>query len=47
MCLGGHNSHPGTLRERSYSVMQLDGNIFYGDVVLNSFKMVYSDEDSI
>ena len=30
-----------------YSVMQSDGNSFCGDVVLNSFNMVYSDEDSI
>ena len=27
--------------------MQSDGNSFYGDVVLDSFNMVYSDEDSI
>ena len=30
-----------------YSVMQSDGNSFYGDVVLDSFNMVYIDEDSI
>ena len=24
-----------------------DGDSFYGDVVLDSFNMVYSDEDSI
>ena len=28
-------------------MMQSDGNSFYGDVVLDSFNMVYSDEDSI
>jgi len=27
--------------------MQSDGNSFYGDVVLDSFNMVYIDEDSI
>ena len=31
----------------SYSVMQSDGNSFSGDVVLNSFNIVYSDEDGI
>ena len=30
-----------------YSVMQSAGNNFWGYVVLDSFKMVYSDEDSI
>ena len=30
-----------------YSVMQSDGNSFCGDVVLDSFNMEYSDEDSI
>ena len=30
-----------------YSVMQLDGDSFCGDVVLVSFNMLYSDEDSI
>ena len=30
-----------------YSVLQSDGNSFCGDVVLDSFKMEYSDEDSI
>ena len=30
----------------SYNVMQYDGNSFYGDVVLDSYNMVYSDEDS-
>ena len=29
------------------SVMQSDGNSFCGDVVLDSFNMVYSGEDSI
>ena len=29
-----------------YSVMQSDGNSFYGDV-LDSFDLVYIDEDSI
>ena len=32
---------------RSYSVMQSDGNSFSGDVVLNNYNMVYSDEDNI
>ena len=27
--------------------MQLNGHIFCGDVVLNSFHMLYRDEDSI
>ena len=31
----------------TYSVMQSDGNSFGGDVVLDSFNMVYSNEDSI
>ena len=30
-----------------YSVMQSDGNSFDGDVVLDSFNMVYSDKDGI
>ena len=30
-----------------YNVMQSDGNSFYGDVVLDSFNMVNSDENSI
>ena len=30
-----------------YSVMQSDGNSFCGEVVLGSFNMVYSHEDSI
>ena len=30
-----------------YSVMQSDGNSFSGDVVLDRFSMVNSDEDSI
>ena len=30
-----------------YSVMQSDGNSFCEDVVLDSFNMVYSGEDSI
>ena len=30
-----------------YSVMQSDGNSFCGDVVLDTFNMVYSNEDSI
>ena len=30
-----------------FSVVQSDGNSFSGDVVLDSFNMVYSDEDSI
>ena len=30
-----------------YSVMQSDGKSFCGDVVLDSFNMVYSNEDSI
>ena len=25
--------------------MQSDGNSFYGDVVLNTFNMVYNEED--
>ena len=32
---------------KKYSVMQSDGNSFCGDVVLDSFNMKYSDEDSI
>ena len=31
----------------SYSLMQSDGNIFGEDVVLKSFNIVYSDEDSV
>ena len=27
--------------------MQLDGNTFCGDVVLDSFKMAYGHEDSV
>ena len=27
--------------------MQSDGNSFYGEVVLDNFNMVYSDEDSM
>ena len=30
-----------------YSVMQSDGNRDGGDVVLDSFNMVYNDEDNI
>ena len=30
-----------------YSVMQSDGNSFYGDVVLDGFNMSFRDEDSI
>ena len=30
-----------------YSVMQSDGNSFYGDIVLGSVQIVYRDEDSI
>ena len=30
-----------------YSVMQSDGNSFLGGVVLVSFNMAYSDEDSV
>ena len=30
-----------------YSVMQLGGNSFCGDVVLDSFNMVYGDVHSI
>ena len=30
-----------------YSVKQLDGNSFWGDVVLDSFNMAYRDENSI
>ena len=30
-----------------YSVMQSDGNSFCGDVILDSFNMANSDEDSI
>ena len=33
--------------QNSYSVMQSDGNSFCGDVVLDRFYIVYSDEDSI
>ena len=38
---------PGSVSAIIYSVMQSDGNSFFGDVVLDSFSMVYSDEDSI
>ena len=31
----------------TFSVMQSDGNNIRGDVVSDSFTMVYSDEDSI
>ena len=31
----------------AYSVMQSDGNRLCGDVVLDSFNMVYGHEDSI
>ena len=30
-----------------YSLMQSDGNSLSGDVVLDSFNMLYRDEDSI
>ena len=30
-----------------YSVMQSDGESFCGDIVLDSFNILYSDEDSI
>ena len=30
-----------------YSVMQLDGSSFYGDVVLDSMNMAFRDKDSI
>ena len=30
-----------------YIVMQSDGNSFCGDVVLDRFNVVYSDEDSM
>ena len=30
-----------------YSVMQSDGNSFYGDVVLDSFNEIFLDEDNI
>ena len=33
--------------EFTYIVMQSDGICFCGDVVLDSFNMVYSNEDSI
>ena len=32
---------------RSYSVMQSDGNSFWGDVVLDSFNKASRDEDNI
>ena len=35
------------MTEFKYSVMQSDGNNFGADVVLDSFNMVCSDEDSI
>ena len=31
-------------RQYTYRVMQSDGNMIFGDVVLDSFNMVYSDE---
>ena len=30
-----------------YSVMQSDGNSFYGDVVLESFNDIFRNEDNI
>ena len=30
-----------------YSVMQLDGNTFCGDVVLDSYNMAHGHEDSV
>ena len=36
-----------SMLKSGYSVMQSDGNSLCGDVVLESFNMVYSDEDSI
>ena len=35
------------IHDLSYSVMQSDRNSFCGDVILDIFNMVYSDEDSI
>ena len=32
---------------REYSMMQSDGNRFFGDVVLDSFNKEYRDEDFI
>ena len=34
-------------RSASYSVVQSDGNSFWGDVVFDSLNMAYRDEDSI
>ena len=36
-----------TLYKERKLVMQSDGNIFLGDVVFDSFNMVYSDEESL
>ena len=30
-----------------YSVMQSDGNSFYGDVVLDNYNKAYRDKDNI
>ena len=38
--------YPGK-QQQQYSVMQLDGNSFCGDVVLGSFNMEYGEEDRI
>ena len=38
---------PDGYQNHIYTVMQSDGNTYCGDVVLDSFYMVYSDEDSI
>ena len=35
------------ISNKNYNVLQSDGNSFCGDVVLDSFNMVCSDEDSI
>ena len=40
-------NEPSYLKPKKYSVMQSDGNRFYGDVVLDSFNMVYSVEGRI
>ena len=34
-------------RSLTYSMMQSDGNSFWGDVVLDSFNMVYREEGCI
>ena len=41
------NQHLGKIYNNIYTVMQSDGNTFYGDVVLDSFNKASRDEDNI